>query len=1471
MRRGDGLGPYRRDITKRDTLVLRSLTKHYRTSINRRSDYLNLAGFLCFGLIYLTVLIFQRTAPEAYGVTSVLETVAPEKKVLSTRNEVFSWLESTVTKIWNEPDCGDGICEAPVEFPGYDRFGCKADCGSVLDAYKNISGLHVDLYYDFTNQPGALSFVDGLPTVSWNLCPAAGSAEGKKGMGGVPHGTECFYAQDQKLTAVSGNDHIVIPEIADGEWELRISGDLMWKVAAAVRYHNVLAPEAIQGKSKLATQAALSAIEAEQARLNTALAELAKAADGGVIVIEYIKRDAATKIAAIDVLERTNAYSPAYATAQRKLVTDAETKNISDAQSNTATCVNRFVSAACEAHYNKVDVAVAEHYSLQRENAKKIAGQAQLDALTALVSFKTQLATKVPELAYELDHMVTNPSKYILANATEEDKRLVRASIETLMELEVNRLQALAKTKLAPAVVDATANSGLANLITLRRNEIDSILTKNPALGVGAFTELSALNRAGGGAAAYKSCDLKSRAARGYAGTCVTTKPAGYDAERCTGVCQCGKLQANSTVISPGCNATKNEVCVCDKCAGTMSLGGRDGSATAAGRRRALLATPSADEKTLAELTKLQTSTAALEASLAAVQTAQTASISAERAHHESTSLSDSIASGFASVDRSIGSLSTIITGVAPVATTVIQRATEIETRAAKLASEGADRLALIADSLTANEANARAAYTAGYATAASRDAMIRKMNLKAMSDEMEAYLSSKPCAVSSRSVPFSLTSGGRKASVGVQRKRTVGLTNRVVGGLIVYVKRAGQEQCDTRFNQLQNQCLDQSSDNTAPYGVDPAFTRGSSFYSPDFDANAATKLYNCSAEFGAAASYDAAGGNNYSPFCKQLFDQNRIPYGFHPANTQRFTNGYPVFFDINLSKDNAIRWLRYLRESFVFDDKTTSVETQLITYNAEIRYFGSMVVNFFFNPAGSIEVSKDISAVRVELYENRYDVARGVFEGLLTFAVIASAWFEFSDLRRAKKTHGNYMAYFESGWNYIDLISIGITFAAICYWWTYVNVITRGVNVEPRYDVYQDLEAPARLFQLSDNGAGLTRAFDELSDVSACARYLSLYVTLMSINIVFYVARILKFMNFQPRIGLVTRTLAIAASDLVHFFVLAIVVFIGYGIMGHLLFGSQIEAFSTMSDALQTNFEMLLGEVTVADQMMDLVGPSIEFAAVLYFWSYQIFVFMILLNFLIAIIVDAFSEVKATLSNEKSMYEEIGHIFKQKYIALGARFWAKGNEEYVTEDKVETQLRKWAKASAAMEDEDEEEEVEESEAEKVFKVGDEEITKEELEEVIARAITYSQGKFNLWNVKGDIDLDEDFKNPDLDESGRQALRRQRRPLPTAEDVSKAAEMIMEKAGTVQVDPLYDDEVTKAELSQALNDVVAGQNRLAQMHNDLVALLDKRGGSSARSIRTGRSLRGGLLSGGSSRFSLNPPSTTPRSGSGKEM
>lgn len=49
--------------------------------------------------------------------------------------------------------CGDRICLAPDEFPAYGRFGCDADCGSLLGTAPpgSVPALQVSLYYDFSH------------------------------------------------------------------------------------------------------------------------------------------------------------------------------------------------------------------------------------------------------------------------------------------------------------------------------------------------------------------------------------------------------------------------------------------------------------------------------------------------------------------------------------------------------------------------------------------------------------------------------------------------------------------------------------------------------------------------------------------------------------------------------------------------------------------------------------------------------------------------------------------------------------------------------------------------------------------------------------------------------------------------------------------------------------------------------------------------------------------------------------------------------------------------------------------------------------------------------------------------------------------------------------------------------------------------------------------------------------------------
>ena len=75
------------------------------------------------------------------------------------------------------------------------------------------------------------------------------------------------------------------------------------------------------------------------------------------------------------------------------------------------------------------------------------------------------------------------------------------------------------------------------------------------------------------------------------------------------------------------------------------------------------------------------------------------------------------------------------------------------------------------------------------------------------------------------------------------------------------------------------------------------------------------------------------------------------------------------------------------------------------------------------------------------------------------------------------------------------------------------------------------------------------------------------------------FLMRIFKLLDFQPQMGILTRTISRAMDDLMHFFLLLILVLMMYVCMGTIIFGPTLEVFSSMTNSLQTVFDMLLGE----------------------------------------------------------------------------------------------------------------------------------------------------------------------------------------------------------------------------------------------------------------------------------------------------
>ena len=88
--------------------------------------------------------------------STIENAILPSSDEYGSTDDVLNWLQTTLTNIWMDSVCGDGVCETPFEFAAYGRFGCRADCGQ-LAQIQNLTTLQIDLYYDFTHPSGSVS------------------------------------------------------------------------------------------------------------------------------------------------------------------------------------------------------------------------------------------------------------------------------------------------------------------------------------------------------------------------------------------------------------------------------------------------------------------------------------------------------------------------------------------------------------------------------------------------------------------------------------------------------------------------------------------------------------------------------------------------------------------------------------------------------------------------------------------------------------------------------------------------------------------------------------------------------------------------------------------------------------------------------------------------------------------------------------------------------------------------------------------------------------------------------------------------------------------------------------------------------------------------------------------------------------------------------------------------------------------
>uniref|UniRef100_A0A7S1MCT5 Guanine nucleotide-binding protein subunit beta-like protein n=1 Tax=Neobodo designis TaxID=312471 RepID=A0A7S1MCT5_NEODS len=193
----------------------------------------------------------------------------------------------------------------------------------------------------------------------------------------------------------------------------------------------------------------------------------------------------------------------------------------------------------------------------------------------------------------------------------------------------------------------------------------------------------------------------------------------------------------------------------------------------------------------------------------------------------------------------------------------------------------------------------------------------------------------------------------------------------------------------------------------------------------------------------------------------------------------------------------------------------------------------------------------------------------------------------------------GNLLGFFLSWWNIMEFANL-ITFLVLYgYRWTWMGESGTFNLAEmlSTYEYPEDLQRALTLYQYQ--------------------------VWCSAICTILTFLKLLKYVRLNDRLNVLTRTLAAAQQHLAGVILIFVYVVFGFALAGFVLFGGTVFQYRSLSAAYVSLLRLLLGDV-------DYEALSVEqrTATLVYFWAYNTLCLWILLNFLVAVISDAFADV---------------------------------------------------------------------------------------------------------------------------------------------------------------------------------------------------------------------------------------------------
>lgn len=373
-------------------------------------------------------------------------------------------------------------------------------------------------------------------------------------------------------------------------------------------------------------------------------------------------------------------------------------------------------------------------------------------------------------------------------------------------------------------------------------------------------------------------------------------------------------------------------------------------------------------------------------------------------------------------------------------------------------------------------------------------------------------------------------------------------------------------------------------------------------------------------------------------------------------------------WFLVSLPPQDVEDRLRQLEMTDWINNSTIQLAVNFMTYNAHFGTLTLTEIHFFFSRSGHMWKKIVNGSFFMDSYHSPGVILFDMWFVLTIVYLLVSEMKEMYDCGRAHKWKRNWFKQYLNFWNAIDWMVISFAIVLIVLFGMFLG--DASILKSQLLDLVEIEHEMTEMFDRdSKYPFSLERKYqstvEEIGGHFVSTVHLSkLHLHLGSLYPIALVLRMFKAFDAQPRLALVTRTLSHAAVDIAHFGIVFAAIFLTYAVTSTALFGQDMAEFSTFGRSCHSCFRALMGD-SDADAMNEVGRPM----AFIWYWSFHILIVLILLNMLLAIIMDTYSEVKDGISSTTTLLAQL---------LTEIRRWRQNRRgERVTLAHVDSELRK--------------------------------------------------------------------------------------------------------------------------------------------------------------------------------------------------